>query len=160
MTTKTKIICAIIGFVASFAFGRYLAPTKIKIEEHTVTVDKSKDSKSVDTDINKHKETVVKEIVRPDGTKETTTTVTEDTVASRDSKEKSSSDKSTDKTTSKEITRSTGRLNISALASVDTTQPSTPTYGVAVTRDVIGPISIGVFGFTNKTFGASLGLSF
>lgn len=160
MTTKSKIILTIVCLTVSFAFGRYSAPTTVKTETKVVEVDKKKDTKTSETDINKHKETVVKEVTHPDGTKEVITTVTEDTVASRDTKEKSKETKSKDTDITKEVTRSSGRLNISVLAAIDTTQLSTPVYGLSVTRDVIGPISIGLFGFTNKTIGASLGLSF
>jgi len=160
MTTKTKVVLTIVALATSFAFGRYFAPTKIKIQEKIVEVDTKSSDKTTEATRDKRKETVVKEVVKPDGTRETETRTIEETTASKGTKEKTSETKTTESEKSTEITRSTGRLNISALASVDTSKPTQVNYGLSVTRDVIGPISIGVFGFTNKTYGASLGLSF
>lgn len=54
------------------------------------------------------------------------------------------------------------KTNISALAGYDFThvRALTPVYGVSVTREVLGPITVGAFGLTNGVVGISLGVSF
>lgn len=49
------------------------------------------------------------------------------------------------------------KLAISALAGTDL---SKPIYGAAVSKEVLGPITIGIFGLSNASFGASVGLNF
>lgn len=53
------------------------------------------------------------------------------------------------------------KTNISILGANDFSQRLIkPLYGVSVTRELIGPVTIGVFGLTNGTVGLSLGLNF
>lgn len=53
------------------------------------------------------------------------------------------------------------KLNVSVLVANDFSQ-STPKllYGVSVTKEVLGPITIGLFGLTNGTVGGSIGINF
>lgn len=52
------------------------------------------------------------------------------------------------------------KTNVSALASVDTARAFVPVYGVSITRELVGPITIGAFGFTNGVVGLSVGINF
>lgn len=54
------------------------------------------------------------------------------------------------------------KYNISALAGYDLSHPRslTPLYGVSVTKQVLGPITVGAFGLTNGVLGVSLGVNF
>jgi len=51
-------------------------------------------------------------------------------------------------------------INISALYSVDTTDRFRPAYGLSVSKEVLGPITIGIFGLTDGTIGVSIGGNF
>lgn len=49
------------------------------------------------------------------------------------------------------------KVNLSLLGGTDF---SRPVYGLHVSKELIGPISVGLFGLTNKTVGLSLGINF
>lgn len=146
METKTKVIIAIVALSAAFATGRFLTPVKTVI--NTVEVEK----KTEDSHKEKHKKTVI--IERPDGSKETT--ITDDV----ESDKKSTDDKKSSSDT--EITKTSSRLNISALAGgqISFSQPMPIALGASVTKDILGPISLGVWGLSNGVGGVSIGLTF
>lgn len=145
----------------AFSLGWYTTPTKTITVTKTIEVEKSTKDKDVDKDLNKHKETTVVEVVKPDGTKETTTTVVEDTSSSKKSSESSTSESKASNSTTKEVSREKASITISALAGLKLNDlTTTPVYGGIVTKPILGPLSIGVWGLTNTTVGCSLGLSF
>jgi hypothetical protein len=52
-------------------------------------------------------------------------------------------------------------LNVYAMGGLDVTSPQNGfIVGAHVSKQLIGPVSIGLFGFTNKTAGVSIGMSF
>lgn len=51
-------------------------------------------------------------------------------------------------------------LNVSALAGVDVTSKFAPVYGVHVTKQVLGPVTVGAYGLTTGIVGVSLGVTF
>lgn len=154
MSTKAKVIGVVILVVASFAAGRWASPTKIITETKIVEVKNEKENKQTDTDKHKESKTIVVE--KPDGSKETTTTTTEDTTK-KVSDEKTTDTKTTvDKT--KEIVYAKNRLSISALVGANSLPPAPVVYGGHVTYSILGPINVGVWGLSNLTFGVSLGL--
>jgi PDZ domain-containing secreted protein len=152
MTTKQILIIGAIALTVAFAFGRWSAPEKVKTI--TQTVEKKTDDKVVAVD--DHKLTTITETDKPDGTKVKTTVIA-------DTRDTSVHDKSTDqveKTQSKEVDKSTSKITISMLAGTNVTSPSSLTYGASITKPILGPITVGVFGFQNGTVGASIGLTF
>jgi len=152
MTTKQIVIISIVVIAAAFAFGRWSAPEHVKIQ--TVEVEKKTDDKKVVVDDNK--KTTITETDKPDGTKTKVTVIT-------DNKNSKSEDKSTDdttKTVSKEIDKSSSKVTISMLAGASLTKLGTPIYGGAISRPILGPITVGVFGFQNGVAGVSVGLTF
>lgn len=153
--TKTKVILVILALVATYAFGRYSAPTKTITEVKVVEVEK----KTSDTEANrnKHKVTETTETTYPDGRKEVKTVVTEDSNTDKKSSTTSDSSKNSD---SKTVVESrAGKITISALAGL-TFPNTTPVYGGHLTADVIGPISTGVWALSSGASGISVGLSF
>lgn len=158
MKTSSKIILAIIALVVSYAFGYYESPEKIKTETKIVEVESK--TKKTDSDTNKHKDTKTTEVIKPDGTKTITTTVTEDTNRKSDSTATDDTKKMEDIT--KEVTKSGSRLNLAILTGVNFSNlTSNPIiYGGSVSRNLIGPITLGIWGLTNSTAGASIGLQF
>ena len=156
MSTKSKIIITTVTIVVAYAFGYYEAPYKVKTITKTVEVEKKTDQTQTDT--NRHKDTLTTITEKPDGTKETVTHTVDD--VNRDTASKATDNITKSETKEKEVTKSSGHLTLSALAGVNPFTPSLPTYGVHVTRDIIGPVNIGVWGLTDKTIGASVGLTF
>jgi hypothetical protein len=159
MTTKTKVTVGVVLIAAAFATGYYAAPYKIKTEIKTVEVEKKTDTTQADTEA--HRKTVKVEKTKPDGSKTVTTTTTTDVDKHVDSMDTDTVSKTTDK--SKEVTKSNQPLTVSVLSGVNLTNglgPATVVYGGAVTKAVLGPITIGVFGLSSGTYGASVGLQF
>lgn len=146
METKYKVILIVVSLVTAFAVGRYSAQKpSSKLQESVVTdTNQSKDQDTIKkTTIEKH----------PDGVE--TTTIVEET--------KTNTIRNTDQSLSLDKTVTAPKintLNISVLGGVDFSEAPKTVYGLSVTKDIIGPVSIGVFGLTNSTVGASIGLSF
>ena len=147
--TKLHYIIITVLVVTAFAAGRFLTPEKVKVETRTVTVEVIK--KEENTQVDTH----VVEVTKPDGTKivETTTQTNTQITTIKDK----------DKTTeaSKTVSSNTQTLAVNVLAGLDVTNPSNGfVYGAHVSKQLLGPISFGLFGLTNKTAGISVGLRF
>jgi len=152
MTTRLKVLLSILIILTSYAIGRWSSPEKVKIETHTVEVEKKQDEE-VSKD---HKITTIVVTTHIDGTKTTTTTIADD---------KYTDDKSSDVVhsttdTEKETTYSSSKTTVSALVGVNLTKAALPDYGLGVSKPVLGPVTIGVFGFKSGEIGASVGLTF
>ncbi len=157
MENKTKIIIVSVALLVAFAFGRYSAPEHVKIETKIVEIEK----KVVDTDTlrDRHREVVIKEIVKPDGTKEKVTTTVEDSNTSR--KTRTEEETSRTENRSEEITRGS-KVTLAALIGSPLRLNSSfePIYGGIISKPILGPITVGVWGMSNKTAGFALGLTF
>jgi len=146
MTVKTKLLIVGVALLAAFAAGRYTVPEKVKIVTQTVEVEKKQEN----SDLKEHTKTTI--VKKPDGSSVTTI----ETVADDKTNETDSS--TIDTQTSKEITRES-QVTISALAGVNISSPAM-VYGASVTKPILGPITIGLWGLSNATIGVSVGLSF
>ena len=58
------------------------------------------------------------------------------------------------------VSTPTSKINISALAGVDTAARFKPVYGLSFNKEFIGPTTLGAYGLTNGTIGVSIGLDF
>lgn len=159
MQTKTKIIIFITALLISFAAGYALTPTKTVIKTQIVEVEKKSTDNSTDVGKDVKKTTTTKEVTKPDGTKETTTTVTEETKTDKKTDQSETDTDSKTETSSKEIERLSSRTNLSLLTGADIHNALSPIYGASVSKQILGPISLGVFGLQNGIFGVSIGLS-
>lgn len=149
MKTWHKVLVGVGVLVGAYLLGRYSAPEKIKIEEKIVEV--IKEVKVED----KKKDIKIVEVVKPDGTKETTTEIKE--------REKVVTNKDTVKEEEvyKEIIQSSRRVNFGLLFGVPLQQGiEYASYGLYANVSVVGPFSLGIWGLSNSTIGASIGLSF
>lgn len=160
MTVRAKVIIVSVSLLAAFAFGRWSSPEKVKTEIKTVEVEKKTEDTQIDSDKNRHKETKVVEITHPDGTKEKTTQTVEDSQSTKktDQSVTDNTQKSTEEV--KEITYATAKVTISALAGLNVSSLSLPVYGASVTKPILGPITVGLWGLSNSTIGGSIGLTF
>ncbi len=124
------LIIAIIGGFLHYYSGQ--------VSEKTEVVNKDTIKKDVVT--------VTKEIVKPDGTKETTTVTT---------------DTSTEKKSEKDITTSAAKSQWLVAVGVNRTI-DTPDliYNLHVQRRILGPLFVGANVDTRKTVGVSIGMEF
>lgn len=154
MTTKTKVIVAVISLATAYGFGRWSAPEKIKIETKTVTVEVTTEKKETDKDT--HKKTTVKEVTKPDGSKEKITEIVEDTTTKTKTKSKDKVSEVTESVTEK--TYSTSKVTVLALAGVPITG-GLPDFGLSVSKPILGPISISIGMFKSGLIFGGLGLT-
>lgn len=162
MENRTIVILSTLMLVTSFAIGRWSAPERVKIETHTVEVEKKTDSSQSASDRDRKRETTKTEVTRPDGTVEKTEKTVETTETHKETDRRDTSESARSNETSKEVTHASAKVTIAALAGVrlsSLTTASPVLYGAQVYRPVLGPIGIGVWGFTDLSFGVSLGIS-
>ena len=150
-----KYLAAFLLLLTAYGFGRWSAPEKVKIQEKLVYVEKK--TENTQTDRDKHKKQVTTIVTHKDGTTTTTTTTVEDTKTDRKTAETDTINVDKSKTT--EITRG-AKTTVSLLAGTNISSPLGIDYGIAVSKPILGPITIGVFGFRSGLFGASAGLTF
>lgn len=150
MQQKTKIILVTLVIVISFAAGRYSSNVNETIDK-TKTIDKTA---NIDTSKNSHKVTNSVTITKPDGSTETTTTTTTD-----NNTDKKEVDSSKTVSNTEVVKKSAPLTNLSVIAAVDF-QTKTPVYGGSVSRELIGPVTVGAFGLSNGIVGLSIGLNF
>ncbi len=149
ISTKSIIFGALGLFLLGLSLGRY-----------SVQSPTTKTTEQTQTDINKqvnrdtHTDTTITVTEDPSGKKQTVTTISQDTTTRSKVDETINDSRSTTITPTKRST-----LNISALASADI-KNFIPVYGLSVTKEVLGPITVGGFGLSNGVIGISVGLDF
>lgn len=139
MITRLEGLCIILAIVIAFAVGRY-SVSENKSETKQTETQKQQD---------KHKETTTVIVKAPDGTQTTTTKTVEDTVT--DTKQLSKS---------KDTESRPSIVSISALMGVDTANGRQTVYGLAVSKEVAGPLILGAYGMNNGIIGLSIGVNF
>jgi len=161
MPVKTKIIISIIVVTTAFAAGRYMTPEKVKIETKIVEVNNKTTDKETGVKVSKRKTTTTKTVKRPDGTTETTVTVTDGVSKEKENKDKEVVTKEKETDSKKEVTSASDKVTISVLGGVSLTKPGT-VYGASISKPVLGPVAIGIWGLTGaeSSCGASVGISF
>lgn len=159
MEMKYKVGIAGVAVVTAFAAGRYSAPESVRTVTKTVTIEAKHEDKNVDEVKNKHKKTIVKTIRKPDGSSETTKTITDESTSDKKTDQKTDTDahKAVDTDVTQE--RGNAKLNLSALGGYSLTS-SKFIYGLSVTKSILGPITGGIWGLSQPSFGLSLGLNF
>lgn len=154
---KKKIALAIIALITAYAFGRYSAPEKIKIETKIVEVEKKTEKRDVDKQ--NHKKTTTVTEIKPDGSKTITTVITDEGVTK--TKDRSITDSTRLSQETKEITNSSSKVTISGLAGLNPFRmESGIDLGASVSRPILGPLTVGIFGFKSGMCGVSAGLTF
>lgn len=166
---KRNIIIAIVLLAAFFAAGRFLTPEKIRIETKTVTIEKEVKEKKTDSkkdvDTKRHTETVTTETIKPDGTRIVETRVTENVDQSKETDKKTDTKETKEKTETKEETKivesGSNRVTIAALGGAKIRDiKAGPVYGGMISRPLLGPVVMGVWGLSDTTAGITLGLQF
>ena len=146
MSLKIKLISCITIAAAVFALGRYSVdpPTVASTVNRVTTTD-------LDQDKDTHKKTVI--VKAPSGIE--TTTITEDTVTDTKEHQDDVLKSATTVTPQKRIA-----LNLSVLSGVQPFVGLKPVYGVSVSKEVVGPVTAGLWGLSDGTVGISVGLDF
>lgn len=148
LSAKTKIIIAAVVVMTTFALGRYSVNQTPAV--HTVA--DSKTNKDINKDKDTHTVTTITK--KPDGT----ITETIDKTTETKSQEKDQIISHVDQTVTPP---KQSKLNISVLGANDFNRGILiPTYGLSVSKEVLGPVTIGVFGLMNGVVGISVGLDF
>lgn len=144
MMDRQKVFVSSFALALAFATGRYTntKPSISLSEKTTVQRDTVKNTQT-------HKTVVTTKA--PDGTIKTVATIDTNTEAEN---------KTQDVSSTKLEQKSAPKLNVSALAGVETTKSFAPVYGLSVSKEILGPVIVGLFGMTNGTVGVSLGLEF
>lgn len=160
MSTKTKAGLVALALLTAFASGRFSAPEKVRVE--TKTSERDRDSTASETEERRdvHKTTVVTESDRPDGIKEITTKIVEDTTNKKDEETTAAQERGVDTDTEKTVTRGSSSITVLALGGASLANLATPVYGAAASRPILGPVTVGAWGLSNGTVGASIGLTF
>lgn len=160
LTTRRKIIIFLVYTLVAVAVGRYTVTFSSK--------DSKQDDKKEEThkkeDKDKHDDKIIKrkvvEETKPDGTKiKTTDTIVTDKKNETDHTNTDSKTDDKSKETKTE-TANSGKFNISVLGGVNVTNPVKPIFGAHVSRDIIGPVNVGLFGLSDGVVGASVGVTF
>jgi hypothetical protein len=144
--SKIKIGISVFILLGVFAAGRYSVPTQPAITQQLQ--DNSKEHETVDQDTHK---TIVR-VKEPSG--KVTTTVTIDTTAHE--KEDKTDQLKVDTTVTPPIRRT---LNLSVLAGTDI-HALKPIYGLSIQKELIGPLTFGIYGLNNGVIGGSIGYNF
>lgn len=160
MSTKVQVVSVLVAFIVGVAVGRGAVPVKVTDTEKRV-VDTAK-TEVVKSDLNrdKHRETTVTETVAPDGVKTTVTKTVEDTKTDKDVVKGSTEATRAVEEKSHVAVAAGAKVTVSFLAGVPVTGPYSPVYGLSITKPVLGPITLGLWGFTSQVAGFSLGLTF
>lgn len=153
MNSKSIIIAGVVLLVLGYGIGRFTTPDKIVTQTKIVTVT---DEKSV-TDKKVDSTTKITEVKNKDGT---VTTVTEIDSHSDTNRQKEKDTSIVDEET-KTVENNKSSLNVSVMAGLDVTNPAGGyIIGGQITKRMLGPITLGVWGLSNKTGGLSVGLQF
>jgi hypothetical protein len=157
MTNKTIIIALVTCLGLGYAGGRYSKSDEVIETTKIVNQDDKKNDINKDTTRNTDKVIVI--VHKPDGT--TMTTITDKTRTDTHLADKSTDDSKTQTDTFKEVLNNTNKVNVSLLVGTGLSLSSglTPIYGISLNKNFIGPITIGVWGMSNKTGGFSLGVN-
>lgn len=138
---KNKYIIPVVYFLAGGVLAYYAMPTKVKIEKVMVEVEHKK----------AEQDTVIVEKTNKDGSTTKTTVIKTRTETEIKKDSKIAESKETYKT----------QYNISVLAGVDVNNLANPAiFGIHAQKQFFGPIGLGLFVFTNKTAGLSVGFQF
>jgi hypothetical protein len=143
MSSQSKIIVSVIVLAAAFAAGRQSVPEKVKTEIKTVEVEK------IVTVVKKEVVTIVE---NPDGSKQTTIVT--------DTRTDSQTNTNASNQTTEE-TKKNKKLNVSILAGTSPSFNLTElVYGASISKEVVGPVTVGAWALTNRSVGISVGLNF
>jgi hypothetical protein len=146
-----KQIAYYIGIaIAGILIGRYVIQPKQEVKEIVKVVEVEKNVKEE----KKKTKTVIKETTKPDGSKETTTVVTEDSATKETGTKETKSDKTS-------VAKTGSGITIGLLAIKDAATFSQKTEaGILTTIPIFGSLSLAATADTTKRVGLGLAVEF
>jgi len=158
---KGLIIISLVGI--GVAAGRFAAPTKTIEKEVIKEVEKIVEKRIIvkDTSEKKNKVTVRLVTIHPDGTKTIETRITDKSEIEVTQNENSTKtdDKSLDKSIEKVVEYSKDDYYLGLGIKTNLTTGGLA-YGLHAQRRILGPIHLGIFGYSDLSLGANAGISF
>lgn len=162
---KNRYVQIGLAVIIASTFGYWFAPVKVqeKIVEKEVQVEvekivyKEKESK------NKKKHTIIVRTKNPDGSITERIEIVESDQSIVEIDKTQDTVKVVEKIVEKEkiIEKQKALTTVSAIAKSPLSfKELKPSYGAMVQRTIFGPVSVGAFGYTDRTLGVSIGLSF
>ena len=155
MENKYKVAICAVALLVSFAAGRYsnvggeifkkLSQTK------TVAKEDNKQDKTI------HYITITTTSKNPDGT---VSSITKTDLVSETKIDDKKSEKVDTKEVTKDVKSSEAKVSVSLLTSYNLKSPTVPAVGLSISKEILGPVIAGIWGFNNGTIGLSLGLEF
>lgn len=161
ISKRNLSVIALLLVLLGVGICKYALPEKVVTKTETVTIEKEvikyKESSSENTKVDKIK--IVVEDINKDGTVHRKTIEIDKTQINTYIAKELDKQKETDKTVVVETEKKNQALwHVAALASIK--YKEAPAYGVLIEKRVLGPVSVGAFGLTNKTVGVTVGYSF
>lgn len=165
MLSKKALGLLVILFLTGVAVGRFTLPSKIVEKEKIVFQDRIIEKKiEVSASQKKNNKVYTKvEKILPDGTKTIESKIVNQDVTVTNNKTNQSTDTTISQTTEKEKTITYSKQDmIIAFGMSGRLDNLTGKigYGGIVEKRLIGPIYIGVMGYTDRTYGFNIGLGF
>jgi len=142
MQVKTLIISALLLLGVGYGVGRYLQPAEVKIEIKEVI-------KEVEVE-NRNVVTIIREIERPDGTREIETRIVDKTTIEKD--------RTASRSEVKTVRALKPQWKVGAMVGQSDFLRGGTIYGAQVERRILGPFFLGVWGNTNKSAGLSISM--
>lgn len=158
--TRTKILICVLVILGAYAFGRWSAPDHIKEVIKTVEVEKKHEVDSSKTDKKDRTKTTIIVTTKPDGTKQSVTTISNDVDTTKTTASNETTVDSKSSESSKEITRASSKVSIELIGAVDITKPLGIDYGINLSKPVLGPITFDTFIYKSLRVGFGIGLTF
>jgi len=156
---------AVATLVIAFVAGRYSAPATVETRTEYLTRTQVVRTTHVRQVTDTKWKTVV--VTKPDGSSVATSVGETHTDTKTSETAHSSSDTKSVASNKTEISRPDWQISAlvgvngrSVLNAINSTGPLTPTFGVHVSRRVLGPVSAGAFGLSSGDVGLSIGLNF
>lgn len=160
--TLKKVLVGVVIIVGSVAVGRYTAPTKVEEKENIVYKDRIVEKKVFEKDTSKKNDTVTVRLVtiKPDGTRTIETKIVnkDEIIVSENGKTDVVKETEATKETDKLVESKHDDWNVSVAIKMDSGYNLS--YGAHVQRRILGPFTLGAFGYTDVSGGLSLGLNF
>lgn len=165
MNKKQTLLVIAISLSVGYGIGYFKKPAKVEVTTQTKERTKEQVKKDINKVENKDKIVVIKETRNADGSVTRETTITDRGTVGTTTKVDTVKEASRE-SSSRTVTTNDIGLTIQALAYVDTKKPSEiDSYGIYVKKRIIGNISLGFTGITDKKFdekkiGLGLGYDF
>jgi hypothetical protein len=158
--TKYLVVGGLVLGLGAFALGRYTTPDRVEIRKEIVTVEVERKEVKEKTDVKLNQKTVVEETIKPDGTIVKKTTIDTDQSTNTNTDMVTETKKNTTNTEVK-IVDNGRKINLAAIAGPNFTNFGSPiAYGATVSRQFLGPVTLGIWGLSTGYGGVSLGLQF